>query len=1045
MKQHTLHLLRRFVSPRSLLGGRRRLGLAVVAGLCASVSSAQQTFVVTNTNTSGVGSLQQAVLNAEADAVEDLITFDATLQGQTIRPAATLAITRSVVFDATAAPGLKISGGWNGAKAGASGVRLFRVDGAAAVTFRKLHLTGGYGGAADNDALPAAGTPLSNGGLFYVDGGNIVLEDCLLSHSMAFDGGFISLYSGSVVAQRTSFVGGRARDDSGVAHVSTGATFTATECTFYNNRAGFAGGTTTNGNWAGSLFRSAGVLAFSHCTFAYNVGPAGAIYQESGAQLRVSNCLFSANDNGVGYETINGFGTYANFAGGATSAGDGNYSDNDVVADINIRTTAGIALGPLDYDASGRATAALDCRSVVRGAVTSSGTDQLGNPRGGSSEPGAREIGACVDRDGDGVIDYTDDDDDADGIRDTTELRFVGMGSAEMTTHTTGSFVPTGTTYAAGGVNITYTLSGDAMGVDGVTGVLGADGLRIRPFLSNSSQESILNIAFSKPVYGLTFALSDFNQATGVGQEVAEILLEDGIQRLVLDPTQVSLGSSVSRTGNQYVCTTSGGNGLTDLSSAVSVGPLLVPVTAIRLRFTAGAAASSSIVSRTFYLTELRFHHNDSIDIDHDGLGVLVDIDSDGDGVLDNFEAQATVGFDASRTLIIPVDTDGDGVPDFLDDDSDDDGEPDSIEAHDTNNDGIVDDNDADQVMNTGRAIGVDSDGDGLDDGYDNALAAYGGFGNPGSNYPNNDADNFDLDFRDIDGNLAGIVWHDANENGIRDWAETAIVGATVNVVEEATNTILTTGVTDSRGHYLFARGAGGFGNPPAGLYRVEVPTPGGFGNPTSFLSGTNERTDSDLETGTNRSRALQIDGNSAQPYLGAGFKSAALPVEIHGQGTRTDPADCRTDVWWSVGVEFGTAYYLVQARTANGGWASLDTVRASQQSDYSTRVDGGGQYLRIVDVDADGSSGAGAVMFGTPCGKTRAAVLVYPNPVQQGGQLHVGALGEGETATLYDATGRTIGEFYGSRTPLTIEVNTLPTGVYVLRVGGESVRVVVR
>ncbi|HAH23484.1 MAG TPA: hypothetical protein DCL77_06970 [Prolixibacteraceae bacterium] len=115
-------------------------------------------------------------------------------------------------------------------------------------------------------------------------------------------------------------------------------------------------------------------------------------------------------------------------------------------------------------------------------------------------------------------------------------------------------------------------------------------------------------------------------------------------------------------------------------------------------------------------------------DTDGDGLPNYLDIDSDGDGIVDNIEAQSTAGYrppvihdadsngvnDAydlrqSGYEIHPVDTDGDGIPDFLDPDSDNDKVPDYIEGHDANHDGRPDH----------VAKGKDSDGDGLDDGYD--------------------------------------------------------------------------------------------------------------------------------------------------------------------------------------------------------------------------------------------------------------------------------------------------------------------------------------
>ncbi len=147
-------------------------------------------------------------------------------------------------------------------------------------------------------------------------------------------------------------------------------------------------------------------------------------------------------------------------------------------------------------------------------------------------------------------------------------------------------------------------------------------------------------------------------------------------------------------------------------------------------------------------------------DSDGDGHPNYLDIDSDNDGIVDNIEAQSTPGYippsgvdkdhngidDAydpaqGGVRIIPVDTDGDGIPDFLDADSDNDGVPDYIEGHDLNADGKPD-----EVL-----VGKDSDGDGLDDGFDTVVNAC----SPSENVVGSNAS-----MQDFDG------------DGLRDWRD---------------------------------------------------------------------------------------------------------------------------------------------------------------------------------------------------------------------------------------------------------------------------------
>ncbi|SHK46867.1 gliding motility-associated C-terminal domain-containing protein [Maribacter aquivivus] len=166
----------------------------------------------------------------------------------------------------------------------------------------------------------------------------------------------------------------------------------------------------------------------------------------------------------------------------------------------------------------------------------------------------------------------------------------------------------------------------------------------------------------------------------------------------------------------------------------------------------------------------------DPTDSDGDGFPDYLDIDADGDGIPDNVEAQATAdyilpsGIDLNTnglddayeanglTGLFPVDTDGDNLPDYLDEDSDNDNVLDAIEAHDHNHDGIAD------VVR----IGSDKDDDGLDDGYEGAIAVdtdvNDEIDDPYAQLPNTDSDE-ESDYRDTDDDDDGIETRDEDIN----------------------------------------------------------------------------------------------------------------------------------------------------------------------------------------------------------------------------------------------------------------------------------------
>jgi hypothetical protein len=212
-------------------------------------------------------------------------------------------------------------------------------------------------------------------------------------------------------------------------------------------------------------------------------------------------------------------------------------------------------------------------------------------------------------------------------------------------------------------------------------------------------------------------------------------------------------------------------------------------------------------------------------DFDGDGVYNYLDLDADDDGILDVVEAG---GNDANRDGQEDgyVDIDNDGFNDLVDGDptnvlgigvdtpgansagattktgadGDNDGAPDSYpednfdgDGHlnyldiDADNDGITDNTEGQSTAGYLAPTNVDSDGDGIDNRYDNNDGLFGGAGSgiiPSDIDNSENPDYLDLD-TDNDGVLDAIEGHDSNIDGIADGgspANTGLPGGTTDI-----------------------------------------------------------------------------------------------------------------------------------------------------------------------------------------------------------------------------------------------------------------------
>lgn len=247
------------------------------------------TDIVTNTNDSGAGSLRQAILNANAAAGDDTITFAPGLTGVIQLAGALPDLASNIHIQGPGAGVLSVRG-----EGTADPYRIFLAAANQTITISGLTIVNGYdtnvGGGIANDhallivrdcVLTGNGAGNGGGGLYNngeVSLGKLTVENCTFSQNAAVNGGG-ALYNDGYTGD---------------------AQTTLTNCTFTKNTAGAGGAIFSSGGGNGSTSGSA-MLTVMGCTFTRNIATenGGAIYSngpQGTATLGIANSTFYNND-----------------------------------------------------------------------------------------------------------------------------------------------------------------------------------------------------------------------------------------------------------------------------------------------------------------------------------------------------------------------------------------------------------------------------------------------------------------------------------------------------------------------------------------------------------------------------------------------------------------------------------------------------------------------------------------------------------------------------------------------------------------------------
>jgi hypothetical protein len=252
---------------------------AVVTCLFTISISKAEIFTVTNTNSSGSGSLMQAVLDANNTTGEDTILFAANVRG-TINNNGKLDLNEGLTIIGPGPDLLSITSGGNG--------RVIEISDVSEATFnfRGLTISGGH-----CSTGPGAGIFAYTQ---YVNIYDCVIKDNVVSYPNSGGGGvYIMSWEARIenclIENNTNQVSG-----AGVTINSNG----------YFKNTSIINNTVTNVNptWGGGGIYNVGNLILENCTVAGNTHPekAGGIYHSQYGSLKLFNCTVVNNNSDEG-------------------------------------------------------------------------------------------------------------------------------------------------------------------------------------------------------------------------------------------------------------------------------------------------------------------------------------------------------------------------------------------------------------------------------------------------------------------------------------------------------------------------------------------------------------------------------------------------------------------------------------------------------------------------------------------------------------------------------------------------------------------------
>lgn len=279
------------------------------------------TITVTNTNNSGAGSLRQAIIDASDG---DKIIFAAGLNG-TIQLTSALPIDKTLTINGPGANVLGVAGRDQPTQS-----RVFSIFAGNVVRITDLRISNGFSSGAGggvtveaggnltlNNCLISGNTAESAGGVFVAPGAIVTITNSTITGNIAFlEGGGVSNRGGTLVLMNSLIIGNEAPDGGGVS-VSNGGTATILNATITGN-----GGAGVSSSDIGGLRIAGAVANVQNTIIAGNIALGTSIADVGGTVNSEGNNLIGDTTGGSGFiasDLLNVdpmFGGFANNGGG---------------------------------------------------------------------------------------------------------------------------------------------------------------------------------------------------------------------------------------------------------------------------------------------------------------------------------------------------------------------------------------------------------------------------------------------------------------------------------------------------------------------------------------------------------------------------------------------------------------------------------------------------------------------------------------------------------------------------------------------------------